>query len=858
MTNRPTGQIITFYSYKGGTGRTMALANIACLLARQTSEASQSPPRVLAIDWDFEAPGLHRYLQPYLEPDAASRFKEAPGCLELFQFLASERSAYNPDDFVGNRKRAHQALETMDLDRYLLPTNFQGLSLMKAGSLKEDYPRQVSGFDWDELFHSTVGLFAGVADFLRTRFDYVLLDSRTGITDTSGICTMLLPDKLVVVFTPNQQSLNGIENLVRKAVAYRKGSPDGRSLTVFPLPSRVEMARPQLLEAWRKGTASSPTTNSPLPAEMQGYQIVFEQLFAQIYARPEISLDDYFTEVMLQHVPDYAYGEPVAVVLETSDSRISLSRSYAAFRDRLIELDVPWASLQATRLGRDIIHRCERIEEKLRSGAMDDAAQLGFGLIELKPPAHLFERSTNTILDVARAIYPRNREAAATLIRQGSGLAIGESDIDPAVLGESLLEAGKLCLQFGDFTPAIMLLEASMKRLSACFGGEHPATLNAMESLARALGDGGRLADARALQDSVLSSRRRLFGDANPETLTAMNNLAGTLQSQGDLAGARQLQETVLEALRRLLGTEHPDTLTAMNNLAGTLWNQGDLAGARQLEETVLKAHRRLLGAEHPATLSSMNNLAGTLQSQGDLAGARQLQETVLAVSHRLLGAEHPDTLTAMNNLAGTLQSQDDLTGARQLQETVLEARRRVLGAEHPATLNSMNNLAGTLKSQGDLAGAHQLQETVFEARRRVLGAEHPDTLISMGNLASTLQSQGDLAGARQLREAVLEASRRVFGAEHPDTLTSMNNLASTLAASGDLKDARTMGEQVLELRTRVLGASHPATISSMRVLGDILKQMGEAEKALELLSRALDMQAKGSIRPEGSSRAES
>ena len=788
----------------------------------------------------------------------------------------------------------------MDLDRYLLPTNFQGLSLMKAGSLKEDYPRQVSGFDWDELFHSTVGLFAGVADFLRTRFDYVLLDSRTGITDTSGICTMLLPDKLVVVFTPNQQSLNGIENLVRKAVAYRKGSPDGRSLTVFPLPSRVEMARPQLLEAWRKGTASSPTTNSPLPAEMQGYQIVFEQLFAQIYARPEISLDDYFTEVMLQHVPDYAYGEPVAVVLETSDSRISLSRSYAAFRDRLIELDVPWASLQATRLGRDIIHRCERIEEKLRSGAMDDAAQLGFGLIELKPPAHLFERSTNTILDVARAIYPRNREAAATLIRQGSGLAIGESDIDPAVLGESLLEAGKLCLQFGDFTPAIMLLEASMKRLSACFGGEHPATLNAMESLARALGDGGRLADARALQDSVLSSRRRLFGDANPETLTAMNNLAGTLQSQGDLAGARQLQETVLEALRRLLGTEHPDTLTAMNNLAGTLWNQGDLAGARQLEETVLKAHRRLLGAEHPATLSSMNNLAGTLQSQGDLAGARQLQETVLAVSHRLLGAEHPDTLTAMNNLAGTLQSQDDLTGARQLQETVLavshrllgaehpdtltamnnlagtlqsqddltgarqlqetvlEARRRVLGAEHPATLNSMNNLAGTLKSQGDLAGAHQLQETVFEARRRVLGAEHPDTLISMGNLASTLQSQGDLAGARQLREAVLEASRRVFGAEHPDTLTSMNNLASTLAASGDLKDARTMGEQVLELRTRVLGASHPATISSMRVLGDILKQMGEAEKALELLSRALDMQAKGSIRPEGSSRAES
>jgi hypothetical protein len=32
--------------------------------------------------------------------------------------------------------------------------------------------------------------------------EYVLTDSRTGISDVSGICTMLLPDKLVVVFTP--------------------------------------------------------------------------------------------------------------------------------------------------------------------------------------------------------------------------------------------------------------------------------------------------------------------------------------------------------------------------------------------------------------------------------------------------------------------------------------------------------------------------------------------------------------------------------------------------------------------------------------------------------------------------------
>jgi MinD-like ATPase involved in chromosome partitioning or flagellar assembly len=48
------GSIVTFYSYKGGVGRTMAVANIAVVLA-------QRGLRVLAVDWDLEAPGLHRY-----------------------------------------------------------------------------------------------------------------------------------------------------------------------------------------------------------------------------------------------------------------------------------------------------------------------------------------------------------------------------------------------------------------------------------------------------------------------------------------------------------------------------------------------------------------------------------------------------------------------------------------------------------------------------------------------------------------------------------------------------------------------------------------------------------------------------
>src|SRR5215210_2127794 len=49
--------VVTFYSFKGGVGRSMALANVAELLADRGY-------RVVACDWDLEAPGLERYFVP--------------------------------------------------------------------------------------------------------------------------------------------------------------------------------------------------------------------------------------------------------------------------------------------------------------------------------------------------------------------------------------------------------------------------------------------------------------------------------------------------------------------------------------------------------------------------------------------------------------------------------------------------------------------------------------------------------------------------------------------------------------------------------------------------------------------------
>jgi len=42
-------------------------------------------------------------------------------------------------------------------------------------------------------------LFERFVEALAMRFRYVLIDSRTDLNDTSGICTMLLPERLVTV-----------------------------------------------------------------------------------------------------------------------------------------------------------------------------------------------------------------------------------------------------------------------------------------------------------------------------------------------------------------------------------------------------------------------------------------------------------------------------------------------------------------------------------------------------------------------------------------------------------------------------------------------------------------------------------
>lgn len=176
-------------------------------------------------------------------------------------------------------------------------------------------------------------MFGKFADRLAEEFKYVLVDSRTGHTDMSGICTMLLPQKLVVVFTPNNQSLTGLSELIRRATKYRRGSDDLRPLLVFPLPSRIEASRENLRTYWRDGNAS---------LNIIGYQPLLETIFKEVYGLKECNLDHYFDEVQIQQSPDYAYGEEITVLTEQKRDRFSMATSYRTFLEWLVTSTAPW------------------------------------------------------------------------------------------------------------------------------------------------------------------------------------------------------------------------------------------------------------------------------------------------------------------------------------------------------------------------------------------------------------------------------------------------------------------------------------------------------------------------------------
>jgi cellulose biosynthesis protein BcsQ/tetratricopeptide (TPR) repeat protein len=272
------GRIVTFYSYKGGTGRTMALANVAWILA-------SNGRRVLTIDWDLESPGLHRFYHPFLDDKTLST---SDGVIDLLRAFAEQaRKGVRSQDGIAEHARVLAYAVSLDWD---FPDG-GGIDLLPAGRQGPAYSGTVSTFNWPS-FYDRLGGAAFLRELrrdMREHYDFVLIDSRTGLSDSAGICTVLLPDAVVDCFTLGAQSIDGAVAVANSIRSLRADEP----VEILPIPMRVEDAEQTKLEAGRDYA-----------------RLRFQDLLGGL---PPDAVDAYWGELEIPYKPYYAYEEILAV-----------------------------------------------------------------------------------------------------------------------------------------------------------------------------------------------------------------------------------------------------------------------------------------------------------------------------------------------------------------------------------------------------------------------------------------------------------------------------------------------------------------------------------------------------------------
>ncbi|MFD3499357.1 KGGVGR-motif variant AAA ATPase [Streptomyces sp. NPDC058678] len=301
--------IVTFYSYKGGVGRSMALANIADQLAR-------SGMRVLMVDFDLEAPGLEHFF-----PLDHARVRGREGLLDLllaFKYAMSVASSAADE----GEEDAYR-----DLDRYIstiYPRRSDGgcLDLLPAGLRQTDdqitrYGAELRRFDWQDFYYVWSGelFFEWFRRTCAERYDIILVDSRTGVTELGGVCAYQLADVIVALCAPNLQNLDGTAWMVRHFLSPQVRAVRGdRPLEVLVVPARVDQQDPVLLDDFT-----------------ERFRHTFDPFMPDVLGRAGLT----FWELQVPYVPAYAFDEQVITDPGRAEERRALVRAYDSLRNAI-------------------------------------------------------------------------------------------------------------------------------------------------------------------------------------------------------------------------------------------------------------------------------------------------------------------------------------------------------------------------------------------------------------------------------------------------------------------------------------------------------------------------------------------
>ncbi|MDD1414798.1 AAA family ATPase [Dolichospermum sp. ST_con] len=186
--------IVTFFSFKGGVGRTTALVATALTLARNGY-------RVAIVDLDLEAPGLSSIFSP-----------NNPKPFGVIDYLLEKK--------IQSRNwslRDH----ILPINNPLLLGNSGGqIHLFTAGNVDSNYLEKLARLDFQNLVdHQLPETFKGMLKELESAvkpLDFILLDSRAGFHDIGGLALTDLSHAAVIFGRQSRQSWAGLTHVIRR------------------------------------------------------------------------------------------------------------------------------------------------------------------------------------------------------------------------------------------------------------------------------------------------------------------------------------------------------------------------------------------------------------------------------------------------------------------------------------------------------------------------------------------------------------------------------------------------------------------------------------------------------------------
>ena len=209
--------IVSFYSYKGGVGRSTTLAAFASYHARRTGA------KVLIIDCDFEAPGFSNFYGMD-EQDLSAKngvveyltdvsYLEDNNSLNLENYIhaISASASKDPIGYAGDKGGAIYVMKAGNLSVELIEGNENAPNGLRTH--QDHYLQGLARLDFANSEHISKEFAAMLKHICRYKDynpDLILIDSRTGFNDIFNNIALRLSDMVIGFFGTSRQNIPGI------------------------------------------------------------------------------------------------------------------------------------------------------------------------------------------------------------------------------------------------------------------------------------------------------------------------------------------------------------------------------------------------------------------------------------------------------------------------------------------------------------------------------------------------------------------------------------------------------------------------------------------------------------------------